>query len=1204
MGKTQTKIVNSVTAFSLATIFSLAASPSSMAADICVQGFEQVGDSCQVTIIYSNEPTNFKVPANLGKLEIELFGAAGGFGGLDCGAGCTPAPSGNVGHLLIRAGDLSNATLEIYPGDKGKDGLSNVKGSGGGLGGESSFSANLNGGRGGDTGSTGSSGAGGGGGAATLISISGKQYVAAGAGGGGGSANSQNGSTAGNTDSKYAESSSGGNGLSSSCNFFCDGGSGGGGGSGLQGGAGGQLYQAPNGDREAAGYGGSAGTNTPAGNNVLVSDYLEPQGGGKVLIRYTPVQGALGLQVIGDSTTSSSSIGFGLALKSDRAFTTADIKLSGTATEGVTFKKTITYKPTKAPYVYKFIVTPNDPNEKLNGTLIAAVFDVTSEPVLIDQIAPNPTITLQPSTAKAASHVFDVRFDEEASGLTAASFKPANGTGKSCKVGSVIGSGKYYQVSLDNCTDGTFGLTLLKFSAADALGNLGPETDLVSDLTDKAGVQTTTQVSQGQIPTEFLKVPVASIFGQLDQATQDELEAAGIYAPMPGAPTVTVLTDLSQATVADVITYSSTQQVDVGSSVNLSLNVSPEIAASSDVIAFMQTGNLWQYLGRSSFQGTSVSADSFGISTLGEYKIRLVLIGKDVVTNMSLKHSFGKGIGSTWLTSVTNDQTNLSTQQIDLTINAVAGANGVPAVVDANPTSASDPLGNLLDLTLPTLLLGQPIANPGIGATGDDNSPSVPFDPLGSPAAVAAVTQTTTTAVAVVASVAAAAAAAAGAASSAAGASSSSSSGSSSRGGSASSSAAAGASSQDTEASDGSISTLDSEVEAFTTAHVGWGDRIPLFKFKLFSFLDKFTHNLTVRLAKFSPVISKIVNDGAYLRAIFGSAWLAFPVAGIALATMALSEPSVELSPPSWQLFIAIAVLGIFDAFAGMLATLIFAIGMIDSYGVHSAQDVRMMLGVLLLGFGPALIAVSFRQIRKHFETNFGYFWERLVDLAVLVFFTGWTVSSMVATLPALAGKTLSAANHVADFGFYLSVAIAIRILFEEISARGFASRLDKINPTEVPSTSQTQKYFSTALRLGMFVFVTAAFMGNTWQVWVGSIIFILPNVLGWFSDKLPNFPIIWKIIPTGIPGLAFSLIVAGYTSVFISGWLGKHPDYSQWSFMLMPIPMFVVGLVALFGREGEEGEERPLKKPSLRWIYRVGGVVVLGLTMKLAGVI
>jgi hypothetical protein len=128
--------------------------------------------------------------------------------------------------------------------------------------------------------------------------------------------------------------------------------------------------------------------------------------------------------------------------------------------------------------------------------------------------------------------------------------------------------------------------------------------------------------------------------------------------------------------------------------------------------------------------------------------------------------------------------------------------------------------------------------------------------------------------------------------------------------------------------------------------------------------------------------------------------------------------------------------------------------------------------------------------------------------------------------------------------------------------------------------------------------------MGNTWQVWVGSIIFILPNVLGWFSDKLPNSTFIWKLIPTGLPGLAFSLVVAGYTSTFISGWLGKNPDYSQWSFMLMPIPMFLVGVVGLFGREGKDGEDRPLKKPRLRWVYRIGGIVVLALTMKLAGVI
>jgi hypothetical protein len=294
----------------------------------------------------------------------------------------------------------------------------------------------------------------------------------------------------------------------------------------------------------------------------------------------------------------------------------------------------------------------------------------------------------------------------------------------------------------------------------------------------------------------------------------------------------------------------------------------------------------------------------------------------------------------------------------------------------------------------------------------------------------------------------------------------------------------------------------------------------------------------------------------------------------------------------------------LFDAFSGMLATLIFTIGMIDSYGIDNVSDVRMMLGVLVVGFGPALIAVAFRAIRKHFETNFSYFWERFADIAILCFFTGWTVSSMVGTLPALAGRTLQAANHVADFAFYLSAAIVARILFEEIAARAYPARLDVINPTETPTPPFVQKVLSTALRLGVFVFVTAAFMGNTWQVWVGSVIFILPNVLSWIQNRLPNSPLIWQLIPTGLPGLAFSLLVASYTSLGLSHWLGNHPDYSQWSFMLMPIPMFLVGLIGLFGREGRDGEERFIKRKPLRWVYRIGGILVLALTLQLAGVI
>ena len=208
----------------------------------------------------------------------------------------------------------------------------------------------------------------------------------------------------------------------------------------------------------------------------------------------------------------------------------------------------------------------------------------------------------------------------------------------------------------------------------------------------------------------------------------------------------------------------------------------------------------------------------------------------------------------------------------------------------------------------------------------------------------------------------------------------------------------------------------------------------------------------------------------------------------------------------------------------------------------------------------------------------------------------------MVATLPALAGKTLSAANHVADFGFWLSVVIVVRILFEEIAARAYPHRLDIINPTEVPSVSQLQKVISTSFRLALFVFVTAAFMGNTWQVWVGSIIFILPNVLSWVSGKLPNFPIIWRIFPTGLPGMAFSIVVSTYTGALIGSWIGQRDDFAQWAFMMMPLPMFGIGLIRMFGRHGKPDEIRTVKKPQWRWVYRLGGIVMLVVTAKLSG--
>jgi len=113
-----------------------------------------------------------------------------------------------------------------------------------------------------------------------------------------------------------------------------------------------------------------------------------------------------------------------------------------------------------------------------------------------------------------------------------------------------------------------------------------------------------------------------------------------------------------------------------------------------------------------------------------------------------------------------------------------------------------------------------------------------------------------------------------------------------------------------------------------------------------------------------------------------------------------------------------------------------------------------------------------------------------------------------------------------------------------------------------------------------------------------------LPNILSWFSDRFPNSPLLWKILPQGVPALALTLIVSSFSAGVISGWLEGNPEYPQYLFMLLPIPVFLIGLLGMFGREGKDGEERPIMAPKLRWVYRIGGIGMLALTMNLAGVL
>jgi ABC-type Fe3+ transport system permease subunit len=68
--------------------------------------------------------------------------------------------------------------------------------------------------------------------------------------------------------------------------------------------------------------------------------------------------------------------------------------------------------------------------------------------------------------------------------------------------------------------------------------------------------------------------------------------------------------------------------------------------------------------------------------------------------------------------------------------------------------------------------------------------------------------------------------------------------------------------------------------------------------------------------------------------------------------------------------------------------------------------------------------------------------------------------------------------------------------------------------------------------------------------------------------------------------------------------WFGTSPDLALWSFALLPIPMLALAVLAMLGREGVEDEVRFIRRPQFKWLYRIGGIVMLLVTMNLAGII
>jgi hypothetical protein len=351
--------------------------------------------------------------------------------------------------------------------------------------------------------------------------------------------------------------------------------------------------------------------------------------------------------------------------------------------------------------------------------------------------------------------------------------------------------------------------------------------------------------------------------------------------------------------------------------------------------------------------------------------------------------------------------------------------------------------------------------------------------------------------------------------------------------------------------------------------------------------LDELGAALPARLARRSPLLARVAADGTYLRAILGSASLLGLLAGAALGIAALRDTGGDALPPAAALTIAIAVLGVLDATAGLLAVAIFTIGVVVLGGVQSGDDLRVTLSLGVMWFVVPVLVGAVRPLRRPPTRSLAQSWDRAADVVIASLVGAWTVYQLIRALPGLAGMQLPISQYAATAAYCVLASLVVRLAAETIAAHLYPQRLDISDAGAVPQPGAFQRIVACALRTTLFVFFGYIVAGASWQLWAAAALFVAPQILGVYKERFPNSPALFRARPRGLVRLVVLLAAATAIAALLLDTMNEHSaTFLADSFVILSLPGFVVALLGVFGRRGD--------LPPLGWGKRIAGTAVL----------
>ncbi len=361
---------------------------------------------------------------------------------------------------------------------------------------------------------------------------------------------------------------------------------------------------------------------------------------------------------------------------------------------------------------------------------------------------------------------------------------------------------------------------------------------------------------------------------------------------------------------------------------------------------------------------------------------------------------------------------------------------------------------------------------------------------------------------------------------------------------------------------------------------------------------DAWIKELPKRAGRFSALLPRVLVDGAWSRAMFGSFGFVLWGIGLALGLWSAWSTGFQALPPALPLMLAIIALGILDAAAGAIAWLTIVVGALVTGNLTTWPEFRTALGLFVIFASIPLLAHVIRPLRRRVGDSWMDRFDRIADYVMPPIFLAFAAASMFKALNGLSGLELVSSEDFGEVRVVVVVAFLIRMAMEDVATYAYPVRSAEVQPEKLVSPGKGLSLLSVAIRVGLFLIIAEPFFGLGWATYLSALLIAIPLVLKVYEDDLPNVVWLNKWYPRGVANFAMLLVVGIYVSFWLLGQDATDEQVRQ-TYNLILLPGIVSGLIQLVGREGGVWPDAWWKRALgfVVWLFAVGivtGVIAL----------